>query len=254
MKILVIPDVHLKPHMFDDAAALYRKLTAKEALLPPERQQPWGIVCLGDLADDWGQQGNLALYEETFDSAISMVAELKDQNVFFCIGNHDISYVWQRYESGYSTEAEYLVRQKMAQLNTAFSDPERFAFVHCIDNSVIFSHAGISMSFAMKHARYAGSVDQLICSINHRFTSAELWMNDSPLWVRMQDGRECPFRCGFMQVAGHTPVKAPLFDAENKLLSLDTFSTDPAGNPIGDCRFVVVDTADRSFRYADEIA
>lgn len=54
MKALVIPDVHLKPWMFEDASAIMRLDEAEKA------------VCLMDIPDDWGQEYNLDLYEETF--------------------------------------------------------------------------------------------------------------------------------------------------------------------------------------------
>ena len=53
-KVFVIPDVHLKPWMFDKA----------EELL--SRSEYDKIVCLGDLVDDWDQEKNLGLYSETF--------------------------------------------------------------------------------------------------------------------------------------------------------------------------------------------
>ena len=43
MKVLVIPDVHLKPYMFQHAAALMHQKIADR------------VVCLMDLADDWGK-------------------------------------------------------------------------------------------------------------------------------------------------------------------------------------------------------
>lgn len=41
MKVLIIPDVHLKPYMFRMATTLMEKGLAKQA------------VCLMDIADDW---------------------------------------------------------------------------------------------------------------------------------------------------------------------------------------------------------
>lgn len=49
-KVFVIPDVHLKPWMFDKA----------EELL--SRSEYDKIVCLGDLVDDWDQEKNLGKY------------------------------------------------------------------------------------------------------------------------------------------------------------------------------------------------
>ena len=47
MKVLVIPDVHLKPKMFYRAAAIMHQGIADRA------------VCLMDIADDWGQEYNV---------------------------------------------------------------------------------------------------------------------------------------------------------------------------------------------------
>ena len=54
MKVLVIPDVHLKPQMFMQAAAILRGKIADKA------------VCLMDIPDDWDKQFDTGLYEETF--------------------------------------------------------------------------------------------------------------------------------------------------------------------------------------------
>ena len=116
---------------------------------------------------------------------IRLITEVRDQDFYFCIGNHDASYLWMKFESGYSVKAEHLVREKMLELRNAFADPEKFAYVHRIDN-VIFSHAGICALFAMKHAKTAETVDQLIYIINHELTEHELWTDESPLWIRMQ--------------------------------------------------------------------
>ena len=80
MKILVIPDVHLKPFMFDQAAQLLKKGEADRA------------VCLMDIADDWGKQYEIYLYVQTYDAAIRFAKEFPD--TLWCYGNHDLSYPW----------------------------------------------------------------------------------------------------------------------------------------------------------------
>ena len=50
MKVLVIPDVHLKPWMFERAEEIMKKKMAERA------------VCLMDIPDDWNQEYNLELY------------------------------------------------------------------------------------------------------------------------------------------------------------------------------------------------
>ena len=47
MKVLVIPDIHLKPFMFKQAAELMERGIAQRA------------VCLMDIPDDWDKQFNI---------------------------------------------------------------------------------------------------------------------------------------------------------------------------------------------------
>ena len=54
MKALVIPDVHLKPYMFTEAAERMRKGVADR------------VVCLMDIPDDWNREYDLELYAQTF--------------------------------------------------------------------------------------------------------------------------------------------------------------------------------------------
>ena len=58
LKVLVIPDVHLKPWMFERAAEIMKTGVAEKA------------VCLMDIPDEWNQELNLDLYMQTFDAAI----------------------------------------------------------------------------------------------------------------------------------------------------------------------------------------
>ena len=91
MKVLVIPDVHLKPWMFEQAAVLMRAKQADRA------------VCLMDIPDDWDREYDIACYEETYDEAIRFAVEFPD--TAWCYGNHDLSYFWHCPESGYSSVA-----------------------------------------------------------------------------------------------------------------------------------------------------
>ena len=72
MKILVIPDVHLKPQMFKQATALMHQGIADRA------------VCLMDIPDDWDKQYNvcksisgnsLVLRESRFELSVALSGE-----------------------------------------------------------------------------------------------------------------------------------------------------------------------------------
>ena len=69
MKVLVIPDVHLKPWMFERAEEIMKKKMAERA------------VCLMDIPDDWNQEYNLELYRDTFDAAITFAKKYPDRTI-----------------------------------------------------------------------------------------------------------------------------------------------------------------------------
>ena len=108
MKVLVIPDIHLKPWIFEAADRILREVPADRA------------VCLMDIADDWDHEFDLELYRGTYDAAIRFAKDHPD--TLWCWGNHDLSYVWQEPESGYSMLAGSLVRQKLRELEQTEPD------------------------------------------------------------------------------------------------------------------------------------
>jgi len=256
MKILVIPDIHLKPWIVRLSVSIMNELIETEQTQPETERQDIGAVFLGDVANDFGKQEDLALYTETYDEVISFL------NMFpaswFCIGNHDISYVWEKDEDGYSKNSavQDLVRKKMTELEkTAGSD--RYAYMFCIDN-VIFSHAGLSKPFYNRYVRNCPAIETLIERINSSGVH-ELWAGASPIWARIQTGYLqdfAPYVCDRLQVVGHTPMAKVQYEEKYNLLSADVFSTQPDGKPVGeisDLRFVVVDTIEKTFSYADEL-
>ena len=107
--ILVIPDVHLKPFMFQQAALIMKSGIAERA------------VCLMDIPDDWQKQYNIELYVQTFDAAIEFAEGYPD--TLWCYGNHELSYMWNELESGYSSFVSWTVREKLLELQKKL--PER---------------------------------------------------------------------------------------------------------------------------------
>lgn len=101
-KVLVIPDIHLKPRMFDRAAAILKSGQANFA------------VVLGDLVDDWGQYHNIDLYELTLNRAIEFAKEFP--KTLWCYGNHDLSYIWRMQQSGYSYTAQFTCESGLKSL------------------------------------------------------------------------------------------------------------------------------------------
>ncbi len=227
-RVFVIPDIHLKPWMFTKADD-YISIGHFDA-----------VVMLGDLVDDWGEEYNISLYNETFDAAIEFCRKYRGNlDVRYCIGNHDISYIWQRLESGYSSMAYKTVNLRTLDLKEELPMENR-AFIHRFDN-VLFSHAGLSEYFVLRNfaSMPRMSIDDMIAAIN-RMGPDELWRDESPLWVRPQGNVTRMYPRDMFQVVGHTPVKKAQLDGT--VLTLDTFSTMPNGTPIGDEKFVWIDT------------
>ncbi len=233
-KIFIIPDVHLKPWMFEKASTLVN-MGSYDA-----------IVMLGDLVDDWYQEKNIDLYNETFDAAVSFTS--KHPDTFWCYGNHDVSYLWEAMESGYSFYARETVVNRIKDLRNSIPI-ENSEYVHKIEN-VVFSHAGLTESFIMRHFGNGKSdMDTMIAKIN-RMGEEELWQDDSPIWARPQYGGMRLYPQDIFQVVGHTPVRTAL--EEGNLLTLDNFSTYRDGRPIGDERFVWIDTVKKSWAFVEE--
>ena len=84
MKVLVIPDVHLKPEIFDWAMNIMENSDCERA------------VCVGDICDDWGCERNVELYKETLQKAVEFARKYPD--TLWCYGNHDLAYIWDMYD------------------------------------------------------------------------------------------------------------------------------------------------------------
>ncbi len=232
MRVVVIPDVHLKPWLFDKAERILRLGKADRA------------VCLMDIPDDWNMSLRIDKYKETYDRAIALAKDYPD--TLWCYGNHDVSYRFGRLESGYSPYAESTVLSKLEELEQSLKDPSQIAFIHRIDN-VLFAHGGLTTDYVewTNIDLIDADIDDIIDSIN-RGTVDELWNDRSPLWFRPQMSTREMFRADeYTQVVGHTPVEN-IYE-ENGVISTDTFSTHSNGRQIGESAMVVIDTVSREY-------
>ena len=228
MKILIIPDIHLKPRIFRRAAELMTEGAANKT------------VCLMDIPDDWNCEFDIDRYVETFDAAILFAK--KFPGTLWCWGNHDLSYVWGMRETGYSWFAQNTVTKKLAELREALPDPKQLAYIHKIDH-ILFLHGGLTDYFVWKHtdAGEYENADRVIERIN-QLDCAEMWNDDSPIWFRPQYNQDTRMYRSkdLLQVVGHTPVAE--IRKNGNVLSCDVFSTYRNGDPIGPCVYVVLNT------------
>lgn len=225
-KILCIPDIHLKPKIFDRADDILESGRADYA------------VQMGDMLDDFGEEYNISLYERTLQRAIQFHKE--HPGTLWVMGNHDYGYYYPAFgprETGHSTFAEGIVGTYIRQMAREDLNPQ---IVHIVGN-VLFSHAGVTRQWIDKHSPKSLQKKDILEMVKLANGAApeELWEEDSPIWARPQIDKYEMFPCK-LQVVGHTPMKK--LTLKNGLLSTDTFSTYRNGAPYGDQTFAIVDT------------
>jgi hypothetical protein len=196
-------------------------------------------VCLMDIADDWEQQYNTALYEETYDEAIKFAMTFPE--TAWCYANHDLSYLWHQLESGYSSMASYTVQKKLIELRATVPENNPIRYIQRID-SVLFSHGGVLNSFVEEYiprSKY-NDVDFVVEEIN-KLGRREMWNDASPIWLRPQHSKMRLYKPRkLLQVVGHTPMDE--ITKEGNVISCDVFSTYCDGCPIGTEEFLLLDT------------
>lgn len=233
MKVLVIPDVHLKPYLFTRASALLESGVAERA------------VCLMDIPDDWGQEYHIELYAETFDAAIAFAG--KHPDTLWAYGNHDLCYMWNERESGYSVAAAWTVREKLMELRHALPEGNEIRYIQKIDQ-VLFCHGGIRDDFVrstVDAAKYQ-DVEEVVRTING-FHHDLMWNDVSPIWHRPQYyGEKMYAEDQVLQVVGHTPMEE--ITKVGNVISCDVFSTYRDGSPIGTQEFPIIDTKTWEFQ------
>lgn len=232
-KVFVIPDVHLKPWMFERASELAGEFDR--------------IVLLGDLVDDWGRGDDKGAYVDTLETARKFAIDFPES--LWCYGNHDYCYLHCDegiYNSGFSDSLKYLVRNELCKLEEVVGG--RCKVVHQVDG-VLFSHGGVSEAYFRKIAQRLGAdvtVGECIEFTNEIASSEFLWEDSSPLWLRPSEESDVLGGVkGFRQIVGHTPVSEPTWVGD--ILVADTFSTYPNGAPIGTQAFVAYDTDTHEF-------
>ena len=201
-------------------------------------------VCLMDIPDDFGQEMNLDLYMQTYDRAIWFQRRFPE--TLWCYGNHDLSYMWLKYESGFSSLAIPVVNEKLRLLREALDDESRMAYIHRIDD-VLFLHGGLTSAFVKYYAPDADydDIDEVIGRVNG-LGRDEMWDDLSPVWYRPQLYDEEMYRENeLLQVVGHTPVKE--IERRGSVLSCDLFSTYRNGDPVGTEEFLLIDTESREY-------
>lgn len=220
--VLVIPDVHLK---FNILYPIIKDVTSQNKVDK--------LVFLGDYFDDWGQQLNNKLYEETCDYLKKLNAEY---DCIFLLGNHDVPYITRNLQhySNHDPHTVSLCRETLLSLDT------RIAYAH---DGILYSHAGFILEpDKFDFQIYDGTDEKHHLRLMVYDSSSTQHL--SPLWLR-PDMWQYEVRDQLpTQIVGHSPVpNITTFEAErfgSKLVVCDTFSNTSTNQKIGNYALVLV--------------
>lgn len=216
-KILVIPDTHLKPGIFDLADQII------------EDKNVDYCVQLGDNLDDFYS------FEDEYrkHNARMTLFNTEHPNTVWLWGNHEVSYIIDKPVTG-----NLYCGKTYAKLYEENFNPK---VVH-IDGKYIFSHAGLFKNFIKDNKK---DINDLIVEINH-LPLEKLWVDESPIWARYEHNayieKEESLK-DYFQIIGHTPVSDIIFDEDKKgrIISVDTFSTN-WGKKMSSEVMIIIDT------------
>lgn len=224
-KVLVVPDTHLKPKIFDLADKILRKNEVDYA------------VQLGDNFDDF------YCYDDQYREHNARMVQFKYEHpeTIWLWGNHELSYLLDRPVTG-----NIFCGKEYSKLFQENFNPK---FIH-LDEKVVFSHAGIFQEFLEKRELIkCKSIDELVKMVN-QLNLEDFWVDESPIWARPQiDNLTVPeILNGYLQIVGHTPMKN--IEESDGIISVDVFSTD-LGKQYGEEKMMIVDTEKSSYEIVD---
>jgi len=223
-KVLVIPDTHLKPKMFDLADKIVSEYKVDY------------VIQLGDNFDDF------YCYEEQYKEHLGRMVAFKYEHpeTVWLYGNHEMSYILGRPVTGNTFWGE-----KYSNLYKRDFNPK---FVH-IDNNIVFSHAGVFQEFLDREGIKDDNPTSLIDKINN-IDSKQFWLDDSPLWARYRYDTYLQIPKIFkekeiLQITGHTPTED--IETIDSVISTDVFSTN-WGKKYGSEQMIIVDTLTKEIK------
>ena len=228
MRILLVGDIHNKPHIFDKAFEI------------ADNRKSDKIVFIGDYFDDWVDSA-----ESTFDTVMALNDAMNDPRVVALIGNHELSYINGQRCSGWTAAKDMVIN---ANLNKS-----KLALSYQVDNW-LFSHAGLTRDWY----KYANNLnirpgkDDPVYVQHKQGQSHADWLNElwqrypgiyrsvgrerggfgigSPLWADWEELKRNRLK-GINQVVGHSP-QAEITRANigrDYLINIDVWSNDGLG-------------------------
>lgn len=201
MKVLAVGDIHTKGWIIYQVAEIINNYNA--------------VVFVGDYADDWDATSPRTMI--TWD-LLRTLQQSWPGKVHVLTGNHDFIYTTytKTISSGYNRITQLLLDSPDSQ---ELKEWLKNLPVKVELDGISYSHAGFTEEWCKRFA-----VDQ-----GYGYTGVALWEDNSPIWVRPDDG----YTYLPNQVFGHTPSNT-CWEVEPSVWCIDTFSTYPDGTPVGD--------------------
>ena len=186
-----------------------------------------------DIPDDWGKEFDIALYEETFDAAIEFAVKYPD--TLWVYGNHDLCYLWNERESGYSPIAARTVCEKLGKLQRVLPEGNEMRYIQRIDD-VLFCHGGVQDRFVRKtvpSSKY-NDIDEVLDMINGLVGGVHV--ERSVADMAQASVQQCQNVQAAKAAAGSGAyARGGKFTERGNVISCDVFSTYRDGRPIGTC-------------------
>lgn len=189
------------------------------------------LVFLGDYFDDWGQQTNNKLYQETCDYLMKLK---KEYNCIFLLGNHDVPYITNhmRHYSISNPPTIFRCRETLLSLSPQIAYQK---------DGILYSHAGfISQPDEIDFQIYKEPLEEGYS----RLLIYERGTFGGPFWIRPDEWQRELQEQLPTQIVGHSPVPdITTFEAErfgSKLVVCDTFSHTSWNQKIGNYALVLV--------------
>lgn len=175
------------------------------------------VVFCGDYADCFGKSP-----ADTIEAWIKLKSLMdSNENVIAVIGNHDFAYVHPEIagrSSGWDPITYSLIN---APENKELKDWLLSLPITVEVDGVTFSHAGVTEEWDGSESVYS------------------LWSEVSPIWARPPSFAGNVTYKNIPQVIGHNPSKA-IWQPQDNVWCIDTFSIDMDGNNIGDQTVLVI--------------
>ena len=190
-RLAVVPDLHMRHRLFDEAVRL--------------RGDGYDVCFLGDYVDNGPHANDPAFLREVFGFC-------REAGATPLLGNHDLAYVFPDREAFRISGYEPANASKVADVYAEYAD--LFRYVHRVDRYVC-SHAGLSRTLlnALVVRYGCTGVDEVICVLNEE-RPRELFFRsghnggddpfDGPMWLRLPQYHGALIREGITQVVGHS--------------------------------------------------